>query len=140
MKSRFYADTNIFIRYLTNDPPDQAEQARRLFEEVSADDFELFINDLVAAEIVYVLESVYELEKDKIVEKLLAIAQLDNVVMENRAVILEALELYKEKNLDFTDAYTASHMKKASCTKICTFDNDFKKLDFIEMVDLRGNI
>lgn len=134
MKKRFYADTNIFIRYLTNDPPDQAARARKIFEQVSAGAFELFICDLVAAEIIYVLESVYELKKSEISEKLLAIAELDNVVMENRAIILEALELYKEKNLDFTDAYTASHIKKSAHTKICTFDDDFKKLDFLEII------
>ena len=51
----------------------------------------------------------------------------------NHTIIIAALELYEEKNLDFTDAYMACHAKKHDYEKICTFDDDFKKLNFIEI-------
>ncbi len=135
MKERIYVDTNVFIRYLTNDAPEQAEQSKTLFKQAEEGYYELFICDLVAAEIIYVLESVYKLSKKETVEKLLAIIKLGNVVMENQSIVLEALELYEEKNLDFTDAYLVCHARKSRHRKVFSFDEDFKKIDFIELVN-----
>jgi predicted nucleic acid-binding protein len=125
------ADTNIFIRFLTNDPPKQANRVRNLFESLKEKGLELFVSDLVVAEVAYVLESVYGAEKGQVSEALMAIAELDNVIMENRTIVLDAIAIYQERGLDFTDAYVAAHMKKSECRRICTFDGDFKKLDFI---------
>ena len=136
MRDRLYADTNLFIRYFTNEPPKQAEKARKLFESISKGENELYVCDLIAAEIVYVLESVYCLNKKEIADKLLAIVEHENVTIENQAIILEALELYAEKNLDFTDAYLAAHAKKAGYEEVCTFDEDFKKLNFIKIHEI----
>jgi len=133
LKERLYADTNLFIRFLTNEPPDQAEKARRLLRNISNGKYELYICDLVTAEIIYVLESVYHLTKKEVAEKLLAIAEHENVIMENQTIILNALELYTEKNLDFTDAYLVCHALKSGYDKICTFDEDFKKVNLIKM-------
>lgn len=131
---RAYADTNVFIRYLTGDPPELAEKSRRLFEQTAKGRIPLFMLDLVAAEIVYVLESVYRLPREDVVTRLLAIANLENLVIENRAVLLDALSLYESAKLDFTDAYIAAHMKHTGCDKLATFDTDFKRLRFIKTV------
>lgn len=131
MAERVYADTNIFIRFLTNNPPKQAERVRNVFERLEAKRLELFVSDIVVVEIAYVLESVYEQARTEVSKKLIAIAELENVVIENRSLVLEAINIYREKGLDFTDAYLAAHMKKAGCKNICTFDSDFKKLDLI---------
>jgi len=136
MKERIYVDTNVFIRYLTNDTPEQAEQSKTLFKQAVKGHCELFICDLVIAEIIYVLESVYKLSKKETAEKLLAIAKLGNVVLENYSIILEALELYEEKNLDFTDAYLGCHARKSGYRKVFSFDKDFKKIDFVDLVNL----
>ncbi len=135
MKERIYVDTNVFIRYLTDDVPEQAEQSKNLFEQAEEGRYELFICDLVAAEIIYVLESVYKISKKDTAEKLLAIIKLTNVVLENKSIVLEALELYEEKSLDFTDAYLACHTRKSRHRKVFSFDKDFKKIDFIELVN-----
>ena len=135
MKERIYVDTNVFIRYLTNDAPEQAEQSKNLFKQAEEGRYELFICDLVAAEIIYVLESVYEISKKDASEKLLAIIKLINVTLENKSIILEALELYEGKNLDFTDAYQICHARKSGHKKLFSFDKDFKKIDFIELVN-----
>jgi predicted nucleic acid-binding protein len=104
---------------------------RNLFEKLKRKKLELFISDMVVAETAYVLESVYELRKSEVAEKLVAITELENTVIENRTLVLEAIGIYKEKGLDFTDAYLAAHMKKTGCRKICTFDSDFKKIGFV---------
>ena len=54
-----FVDTNILVRHLTGDPPGQATRATRFLGEVD----ELVLVDLVVAEVVYVLESFYEVER-----------------------------------------------------------------------------
>jgi len=62
------------------------------------------------------------------------IAEIDNAVIENRSIILKALDLYEEKNIDFIDAYLASHSIKNNCDTVFTFDKDFRKIDFINKI------
>ncbi|MEA2015323.1 MAG: PIN domain-containing protein [Actinomycetota bacterium] len=134
MRNKVYADTNLFIRFFTGEPADQAEESRKFLNKVSDEEYELFICDLVIAEIIYVLESVYNLEKTEVVEKIFAIAEINNTVIENRRVVLKALDFYEEKNIDFIDAYIAGHMAKNNCSKIFSFDSDFKRIDFIKKI------
>jgi predicted nucleic-acid-binding protein len=63
-----------------------------------------FLLNEVLAEVVYVLGGVYETPKEVIVETLLDFVQFENIKMyESKAVIVEALTLYRDKNLDFVD-------------------------------------
>lgn len=134
MKSKVYADTNLFIRFFTDEPAVQAQKSKRFLGEVCKGKYKLFICDLVIAEIIYVLESIYNLNRGNIVEKILAIAEIDNAVIENRSIILRALDLYEEKNIDFIDAYLASHSIKNNSNTVATFDKDFKKIDSIKQI------
>ena len=134
MKNRVYADTNLFIRFFTGDSDMQAQESRKFLNQVSRGKYELFICDLIIAEIIYVLESIYHLDRNAVVEKILAIAETDNTIIENRQVILRALDLYEEKNIDFIDAYLASHSVKNNCDTVFTFDKDFRKIDFINKI------
>lgn len=134
MKNRVYADTNLFIRFFTGDSDNQSQESKKFLNQVSRGKYELFICDLIIAEIIYVLESIYHLDRNAVVEKILAIAEIDNAVIENRSIILKALDLYEEKNIDFIDAYLASHSVKNNCDTVFTFDKDFKKIDFIKKI------
>ena len=134
MKNRVYADTNLFIRFFTGDSDNQSQESKKFLDQVSRGKYELFICDLIVAEIIYVLESIYHLDRNEVVEKILAIAETDNTIIENRQVILGALDLYEEKNIDFIDAYLASHSIKNNCDTVFTFDKDFRKIDFIKKI------
>lgn len=70
-----FIDTNVVIRHLTGDPPDFAERATRFLAEAE----DLLLTDVIAAEIVYVLESFYEVERPRVAEALRAIVAFDAV-------------------------------------------------------------
>ncbi len=55
-------DTNVLVRYLTQDEPDQAARAARFIEKASAND-RLLINGVVLCELEWVLESAYDSRK-----------------------------------------------------------------------------
>ena len=59
-----FLDTNVLIRHLTGDPPEMAARATAAL--ASAD--QLMLADVVVAECVYMLESFYEVERQKVAE------------------------------------------------------------------------
>ena len=59
-----FVDTNILVRHLTGDPPDQAARATAFLQSEA----ELLLSDLIAAETVYVLESYYEAPRGPVAE------------------------------------------------------------------------
>ncbi|MBI3460736.1 PIN domain-containing protein, partial [Candidatus Acetothermia bacterium] len=71
--TRYFVDTNVFLRYLTNDVPAQAEAVTRLLQRAKAGEIVLHTSVLVLAEIVWTLESYYELARDEIKANVLAI-------------------------------------------------------------------
>ena len=136
MKERIYADTNIFIRFFADDMPEQTKISKKILKGLLEDKYELYVCNLVFAEIVYVLESYYKLDKKDILDKMFAILKFKNLVVENKSIIVEALEIYNDKNIDFTDAYMACHARKAGCNRLFSFDKDFTKINFLEIMSI----
>ena len=60
-------DTNVLVRYLTQDDPHQAETARREIEEPADEDDRFLLSNVVLCEVVWVLESAYGIKRDEIV-------------------------------------------------------------------------
>lgn len=69
MSNIVYADTNIFLRYLTNEPEGLSEKISNFFNEMELGKYRLFVCDLVVSELVYVLEKVFEIPKKEICKK-----------------------------------------------------------------------
>ncbi len=69
-----FVDTNVFLRFLTNDDPAKAKRAETLFRDALRGKIKLVTSLLVIAEIIWTLESFHKLEKPDIaaeVEKIL---------------------------------------------------------------------
>jgi predicted nucleic acid-binding protein len=113
-----FVDTNILIRHLTGDPPDQAARATRLL--TAAD--ELLLADLVVAEVVYVLESFYEVPRARVAELVRAIVAFPAVVVLDPAMLLRALEVYETARLDFAEAYLVAQAERSGVGVVALFD------------------
>jgi predicted nucleic acid-binding protein len=124
-----FVDTNIFLRYLTNDDPEQAPKARRLLERAERDEEHLVTTAFTIAEIVWVLESVYELDRASIRAKVVAILGLSGLTVEDQEMLLQAIVWYEEKNVDFADAYSAAWMARRDLDEVYTFDRDFDRFE-----------
>jgi predicted nucleic-acid-binding protein len=73
-----FVDTNVFLRFLTNDDPVKAKRAEALFREAVRGKAKLATSVLVIAEIVWTLESFYKLEKADIATKVEKILHTPN--------------------------------------------------------------
>ena len=73
IKKKTLVDTNVILRFLLNDNPNQAQEAEDLFEK--AENNQLEIPDIIIAELIFVLLSVYKLSRRDIVEKIRAVVE-----------------------------------------------------------------
>ena len=122
-------DANIFLRYLTGDVPEQASNARNLLERAERGEESLVTTVLTVAEIVWVLESVYELDRSSIRAKVVAILGLPGLTVEDQKILLQAIVWYEEKNVDFADCYSAAWMEHHGLEEVYTFDRDFDRFE-----------
>jgi predicted nucleic acid-binding protein len=113
-----FVDTNILVRHLTGDPPQQAARATRFLAEAD----ELLLADLVVAEVVYVLESFYEVPRPKVADLVRAIIAFPTVVVPDPAVLLRSLELYEVDGLDFAEAYLVAQAERSGVGVVASFD------------------
>ena len=112
-------DTNYIIRYLMNDNIKMADIAEEILTTKN-----VFIANEILAEVVYVLFGVYKISKKDIANQLLELIKYDNVVVSNYSVINEALNIFKNKNLDFVDCILCAYAKQ---DEIITFDKKLNK-------------
>lgn len=113
-----FVDTNVLIRHLTGDPPAQARRATRYLE--AAD--ELLLPDLIAAEVLYVLESYYDVPRAQVAETLRAILAFPTIRVIDADLLLRAIEVYEVHRLDFADAYLVASAERTGIGVIASFD------------------
>ncbi|MBT8364404.1 MAG: PIN domain-containing protein [Deltaproteobacteria bacterium] len=124
-----FVDTNIFIRFLTEDIPDKADACEKLFKRAISGKSQLFTTDLVIAEIVWVLELYYELAKNDVREKVEKILNTPNLFCPQKDIILSALNVYTEKNIDFIDAFNAMTLRDKGIGELYSYDPHFDRID-----------
>lgn len=130
-----FVDTNLFLRYITNDLPDQADATERLFRRAEAGELRLVISVMVIAEVVWVLESYYDFPRGAIKEAIKAIIATPGLDVEQDEILLQGVVWYAEKKVDFIDAYHVAWMLRNDLTTIETFDeNHFNRFDHINVM------
>ena len=131
---RVFADTNLFLRYLTNDVPTQADAVEQLLHRASAGEIVLVVNSLVIAEIVWTLESYYGLARDSVKSKILAILNTPGLEAPEVDLLLQAISWYADKSVDFVDAFNTSWLLSQGLTAAYTFDHQhFSRFEGIKV-------
>ena len=110
-------DTNIIVRYLTADHPEQFAKASALIQGE-----DVYVCSTVLLETEWVLRRGYRFSRDRISAALTAFAGLPRVTLEDAALAAKALE-WMRSGLDFADAL---HLAKAAgCEAFVSFDQRF---------------
>jgi len=117
-----FLDTNLFVRYLTNDDPKKADRVARLLDEAAGGELLLITAEMVLAEVVWVLESAYDLTKQEIAPLVRGILGTPGLEVINGPLVARAVELYESHNVDFIDGYIAAVMEKHGIEELFSFD------------------
>ena len=115
--SKLLVDTNVVLRYLLCDNEEQSQIAKDIIEGGA------FILPEVLIEASHVLRTFYRIDRQTIATQLLIV--LDWVEVEHKEVMIRAVEIFSETNLDFVDCILAAY-HSVDKIEVFTFD---KKLN-----------
>lgn len=119
-------DTNVFLRFLLDDIPDQAKEATKIFNKAKSKKLNILIPQIVIFEILFALEKYYKFPKKEVIEKVESILIAEYLNIQDRAVFPETLELFKASNVDFVDCFLLCKAKQSN-SKLFTFDKELNK-------------
>jgi predicted nucleic-acid-binding protein len=120
-------DTNILVRYLTQDDPRQSPIANDIMERRLTPDQPGFVSVLVTAETAWVLQSHYKASRSEVAAAIEGLISQSRLVFEHVEQVVQAAEDVKQTNADFADAVIAALGVKAGCSKTLTFDSSAAK-------------
>jgi predicted nucleic-acid-binding protein len=121
-------DTNILVRYLTQDDPDQSPKATHIIERKLTLDEPGFISVVAMVETVWVLERAYDFSGQEIAAAVEGILQTDVLVVENEREVFTAMIAIKQKRGSFADGLIGALGARAGCSYTVTFDQKALRL------------
>lgn len=122
-------DTNVLVRYLTQDDPEQSERANRLIETYCTRKTPGRVAMIVLCELVWVLRGAYHYDKPLVVEVLDQILATADLEVENEEVAGQALSAYRDGPADFSDYVITYANCAAGCEVTYSFDRKLAKQD-----------
>jgi predicted nucleic-acid-binding protein len=125
-------DTNILVRYLTQDDPIQSPKATEIIERRLTDENPGFVTIVVMVETVWVLERAYRLAANEIAAAVERMLQTDVLVVENEQEVFSAMIALKDGQGSFADAVIAALSARAGCSYTLTFDHQALRLPGFE--------
>jgi len=115
-------DTNVLVRYLTEDDAAKAQAVERLLNEARAGKVHLMVPPVILAELVWVLESFYKLASRDVADLVEAVLNTPGLHVEDGASVRSALASYRDGKVDFIDALLAEFARAREIEAIYTFD------------------
>lgn len=114
-------DTNVLVRYVTQDDPDQSPAATKLIDSLSAAT-PGFIAMIAVVELVWVLQSCYQVKRNEIVRILEALLRSKELIVERAELVWQALRRFTAGKADFSDCLIERCGHAAECQYTATFD------------------
>ncbi len=128
-------DANVILRFVTADHPEMSPRCRDLFARVQHGEEAVFLPEAALSDVIWTLSSFYRWPVDHICRFVGDLLSQDGVRMSRKALAWEALSLFLEGQVDFSDALIAAEMRDASLKEIYSYDRDFDKIEGITRVE-----
>ena len=120
-------DTNVIVRYVTQDDGKQSQRANAVFAAAASSGAKLFVNAIVLCELVWVLRSAYGEPRERIVPVLAGLLETPEVVVEDADLARRALADWERGHGDFADSFIARRNLHAGCETTLSFDKPSTK-------------
>lgn len=121
-------DTNILVRYLTQDDAVQSQRATEILEKELTAAEPGFVSVVAMVETVWVLERAYDFSDLEITAAVESMLQADELLVENEQEVFTAIMAVKEGRGAFADALLAELGTRAGCSCTLTFDQKALRL------------
>ena len=122
-------DTNVLVRYLTQDDKTQAARAGRYLAALVARGDRAFIGPVVLCELVWVLRDAYDTPKADVIRTMERILDTTQFEIGSKDLVRQALDAYRTGGGDFADYLIGAMATDAGCEETATFDRGLKGAD-----------
>jgi predicted nucleic-acid-binding protein len=116
-------DTNILVRYLTQDHAAQSAAAVKVIESLSSD-APGFLPLVVIAELIWVLQFSYHFKKHEIEHVVDRLLRSQELIVERAESVSQALRKFRVSPANFADCLIERCGHAAECEYVLTFDKD----------------
>ena len=115
-------DTNVLVRYLTQDDPVQSPKATELIERQLTATSPGFVSVVALTETAWVLHRVFGIAGPKLADALKRLLEIEAIVIEHEREVYSALRILKDGRGTFADGVIAALGHNAGCAYTYTFD------------------
>ncbi|NOZ58856.1 MAG: PIN domain-containing protein [Euryarchaeota archaeon] len=141
MRSGVLVDSNVLIHHLAGDL-----KAKKIVDSVEGGVFEGYINQIIISEVIFVFlklstkMNVYHLKKKPDIirrtnlDKVYDLLGLFDELPSHRDITVMAKEIMHTYGLLPNDALIAATCRHYGIRRLATFDSDFERVDFLEIV------
>lgn len=126
-------DTNILIRFLIGDEELQAKKVYKIFKKAESEKNELFVPLLVMLELIWVLESVYEISRTDILESISELILMPILKFEHQSALQQFTHAAQGNKYDLSDLLISHSAKAQGCETVITFDKKASKFTLFEL-------
>jgi predicted nucleic-acid-binding protein len=119
-------DTNALVRLLVEDDAQQAKIIQQVVSFAEQKSITVLVLPEVLLETVWVLESVYGVERDEIVKFLDVLLATSTFSLPDASMVRSAVRRYQQ-GLDFADALITSQAKKEKAQALFSFDKSLSR-------------
>ena len=127
-------DTNVLVRYLTQDDPVQSAKATEILERRLTPKIPGFVSVVAMVETVWVLDRAYGLTDQEIATAVERLLQVEVLAIENEQEVFTAMVALRQGRGSFAGALIAELGKRAGCTRTLTFDQKALRLRSFELL------
>ena len=127
-------DTNVLVRFLVRDDDRQAGIIYRIFKQAESDKEVFFVPLLVVLETVWVLESVYKISRQEIIDSINELILMPILEFEIQSALLNFVTSARETKMDLSDLLIACSAKNSGCKSVLTFDKRASQFGLFELL------
>lgn len=126
-------DTNVLVRFMTQDDATQFAKAVRVMEALTPDQ-PGFISLTAITELAWVLESGYSMTRRDIAHALRRLNESLEIRVEGAVAVRKAINLYESRVIDIADCLIASSGDAAGCIHTLTFDRKAARIEGMRLI------
>jgi len=127
-------DTNVVVRYLTQDDAFQSAKATDLFERGLTEEEPGFVSVVAMVETAWVLERIYGLMAEELAAAIERMLEVNVLIVESEQEVFTAMIALKEGRGSFADALIGALGTRAGCSRTLTFDRAASRLAGFELL------
>ena len=127
-------DTNVLVRFVVADDPEQAHIARALLEDCTGER-PAFVCREVIVEVVWVLEKTYRFSRNEIATLLDEMVGTEGLEVEMASDVARAASKYRRGGAGFSDHMIAAAARRSGAEPLYTFDRKLAQVEGVALLE-----